>query len=126
MTKRDRMGVEMTHHDLDDLFAQLRSTPPEPSVALLARIAGDAGTHQPRPAMPVRPKARVGFWAGLADVLGGKVAMTGLATATIAGILIGYTQPLPVTGLGDGLWLDASALEAVELIPDFDAFLVEG
>ncbi len=64
---------------------------PQPSAALTARILRDAATHQPQAAQPVVPER--GLFATLAAVFGGWPTLGGLATATLAGLYIGFAQP---------------------------------
>lgn len=101
---------------LDDLFAQARDEGRSAPPALLARVLQDAETAQVRP-IPVR-KSR---WRGMfAAMLGGAGALTGMATAALAGVWIGIAQPEPVTAVTDALWSSAQ----VDLIPTYD-FLAE-
>lgn len=102
--------------NLDDLFAQARDEGRDAPPALLARVLHDAETARARPE-PLR-KSR---WRGMfAAMLGGAGALTGMATAAIAGVWIGIAQPEPVTALTDALWSG----DQVDLIPTYD-FLAE-
>lgn len=116
----------MNPQDLDDLFATARTSGPAPAPALLSRVLEDALAHQPAPrtlirTVPVKP----GFWARLTAALGGGLSVAGLGTATLAGLWIGFVQPSSLTSLSDML-LQNTALDSVELIPNFDEFLTEG
>jgi hypothetical protein len=102
--------------DLDDLFGTLAQRGPLPSEALMARVLADAAALQPR-AAPMQRAAppRGGVWAVLLAALGGRGALAGLATATLAGVWIGFAQPAPVAGLGLG---GVPGGDIVELFPD--------
>jgi hypothetical protein len=122
-----RKAAEMRDTDLDGLFAMARDAVPDAPDALLARVFADAERHRPVPAL--RVAQRRPFWRALLADLGGGGAVAGLATATLAGVWIGFAQPAPVTTLTDALWsfsADDETLEAVDLIPSLDAFLPEG
>lgn len=111
-------------YDLDGLLAEARGGTPEPSPDLLARVLSDGLALQPQPRAR-RATARPGLWAMLAGAVGGVTGLAGLATATVAGLWIGFAQPAPIGAVTDGLWPDAS-LETVELIPGDVEFLTEG
>jgi hypothetical protein len=118
----------MQETDLESLFAAARAGRPSPSAGLTARITADADAVQsafrPAPA-PVRPRR----WSGWIAALGGNGVLAGLATATLAGLWLGFAQPAPVLTLtqtlSDALAADAG-LGAVELIPALDSFGPEG
>lgn len=92
---------------LEDFFAAARAQRPEPDADLLARIAAEAeaaaaARARPAPARPSgqsgRPGGGLGGWLA---AIGGWPAAAGLATATVAGLWIGYAQPdLGVMTLG--------------------------
>jgi hypothetical protein len=113
--------------DLDDMLAGLKARAPVPSEALMARVLSDAEALQPRP-LPVpaaRPAPRLGrFWAALAGPLGGFGALTGLATAAVAGLAIGLAAPTPADALTAALW-GGSGDTAIDLIPGLDEVLTD-
>ncbi len=117
----------MDHHELDDLFAAARGRGAvEPSAALLARVMDDAYTLQPAAAVvPAVPAPKRGLWAVLAGAFGGGAALAGIGTAAVAGVWLGFAQPVPLTALPGGLWSE-TPLDSVELIPSFDTLLTEG
>ena len=101
---------------LEDLFVDARSDPfAQPSDALMQRIETDASGLIVAPDVLARtaPKRR-GLFATLLAAIGGWSALGGLATATIAGIGIGFgvagTDLTPgvdsLTGTQDTVWLD--------------------
>lgn len=114
----------MRAHDLDDLLAQARAEPAQPSAALLARVEADALALQPRPAAR-KARPHKGLWAALSEALGGRGALAGLGSAVAAGLIIGFVQPAPLVSVTGALWPDP-AVEAVDLLPDVTDFLSEG
>lgn len=116
----------MAEDDLNDtgleaFFAAGRASAPAPSDALLARIMADAEAEMVRPTVAVmpRPAAQTGIFATAIASIGGWAGLGGLATATAAGVWIGFA------GFADSL--DASGLIApalsVELMPGTDSFM---
>jgi hypothetical protein len=112
--------------DLDDLFAAARRTAPQPPAALLARIEAEAqAVHRARQPAPPRPARRFGWVAAL----GGNGVLAGLATATLAGFWLGFSQPAPVSTLTQTVSAAFGAgtvIETVDLIPALDTFGAEG
>ncbi len=87
---------------LNSFFEAARANAPKPSDDLLARIdaaARELGTA-PVPGLARPAPARRGILAAL----GGWPVLAGLATAAIAGVWIGYSEP-SIAGLGS---LDAA------------------
>ena len=117
---------------LEMFFHAARAARPEPSEALMARIAADAALAQPRPVPATLLRKNTGALARLGAALGGWRSVTGLATATLAGVWIGFYTPAPLAGLADsylGTSLSddsATVAEDVEFLPDFDDYLAEG
>lgn len=120
--------TDMREQDLEGLFAEsLRQAPPE-SRALMGRVMADAVAHQPQPsAVSHRRKTprRSGFWSRIALALGGKGVLAGLGTATVAGLMLGFTGPSALTTLTDVIFAQTPLAE-VELLPSIDAILIEG
>jgi hypothetical protein len=118
----------MQETDLESLFVAARAERPSPSAGLTARITADADAAQAGfRSVPVAVKPR--RWAGWIAAMGGNSVLAGLATATLAGLWLGFAQPAPVLTLtqtvSDAFAADAG-LGAVELIPSLDAFGLEG
>ena len=115
----------MTEDDLDSLFSAARATAPEPSAALTARVLADAAAAMPAASAftPAAPPARAGLVQRLLGAFGGAGALAGMATAAVAGLYIGFAQPMGegvfalVTGVSDGTTLD--------MMPGIDALLDE-
>lgn len=113
-------------NDLDDLFATAATQRMAPSDALMSRVLADAMAEQPRAAggQPMRPAVvRAGFWAQLAAVFGGGGALAGIGTAAVAGVVIGFAQPVGFGALTEAVW--GTPLETVELIPSVETLFSE-
>jgi len=98
----------------------------QPTAALTARILRDAAAHQPptdrRGAAPQR-----GLFASLAEAIGGWPTLGGLATATLAGLYIGFAQPDLLSGQGAEFVLDLTEEDAlIGLLPGDTLFFEEG
>ncbi|TCP60835.1 hypothetical protein EV663_1079 [Rhodovulum bhavnagarense] len=127
MTER----TEITDEALEALFQVGRDTGPAPSAALLARVMDDAMAEAGVRAAPLvvgkqtpTPATRRGVIGAMLSTLGGWPSMAGLASATVAGIWIGYADPaaldiVTTVMLGGGY-------EPVDLVPSLDTFLQEG
>lgn len=97
-------------HDLDDLFAEARDKGRDAPPALLARVMADAEAAQA--AAPARRGFRMPRW--LTAALTGGAALTGMATAALAGVWIGYAEPEAFSGVTNALWADQ-----VDLMPSY-------
>ncbi len=104
---------------LEDFFAAARDRAPDPSEALMARILADAEAAR-RLAAVARPSE--GLWARLGAMLGGWQGIGGLATATAAGLWIGYAGLADPAELSGGLV--GAAGETVELMPEVEVFVL--
>ncbi len=114
MTTTDRKG-----DPLEPLFEAARAKAPQPSAELMARILVDAQAHLPAPA-PVAavqsvPPVRRGWLAGLLAAIGGWPSVAGMATATVAGLWLGFAQPEALTTLSGGALLPGATAENYEL-----------
>lgn len=107
--------------DLDDLFASAKRDAIQPSAALMARVLADATREQPKAALRVVPKP--GFWAALAAVFGGGGVLAGVGSAAVAGLVLGFVQPVGFGSVTD--LLAADTLGGVEFMPGIDALLAE-
>ena len=113
--------------DLDAILAAARTAGADASEDFLARVLADAYAMQPQPAAVVAVPAASGWRARLVaslSALGGMGAAAGLATATLAGVWIGFARPDLVGGLGLA-WTGAQ-VESIELLPTVEAWLTEG
>ncbi len=119
MMTTDRKG-----DPLEPLFEAARAEAPQPSAELMARILADAQAHLPtptpapvaamRPVRAVQPVRR-GWLAGLLAALGGWPSVAGMATATVAGLWLGFAQPEALTTLSGGALLPGATAETYEL-----------
>ncbi len=113
--------------DLDNMLSGLKARSAVPSDALMSRVLADAAALQPRPlpgpAVRLAPR-RPGFWSALSGAVGGLGAVTGLATAAVAGLAIGLAAPTPADALTAALW-GGSADTAIDLIPSLDEVLAD-
>lgn len=122
--------------ELESYFAAERDVKSQPSVELMARIMADAQTHSPaaqvaqtpqptmRPTM--RPTVRRGVFAGLLDAVGGWPSLAGMATATVAGVWIGFSQPAGLDLVAEQLLGTSDMTYLVDLVPAFDTETEEG
>lgn len=102
---------------LDAFFDAAKRHRATPDDALTSRLFADALAAQPAPPRPSRTRPN---WLA---ALGGWPALTGLATAAVAGIAIGLAQPaaigdLAFGGLGDGY--DFSGFGTVYVLGEAD------
>lgn len=116
--------------------AQAPATVPD---ALMARILADAtGVQAATAQAAARPVARPatagrpGLWRRLSETLGGRGALAGLLSATLAGLWLGFSPPDQIapltrtvsqTVLGDNA---ATMLDGLDLIPAIDTVLTQG
>lgn len=107
---------------LDALLAQARTDVPPLDPGLAHRLTAAAWAAQPR--------ARPGLWArlrtALAD-LGGAPGLAGLSAAGVAGLWIGFAQPLGAGTLTALVWNGAATVspalaELVDAPSPFDDF----
>lgn len=104
MAKTDNQPMQET--DLDLFFDAARRDVAEPSDTLMAAIMADAQAHMPVVDPVQVPKARkLGWLSSIMATIGGWPAAASLATATIAGVWIGFTQPVQLETLSGGLVL---------------------
>lgn len=133
MAKTDKMR-DLDGNNLDDdkmleaFFEAARDDAPVPSQDLMARILADAQAELPVPAPIVRQAAaprRRGLLASLLAAVGGWPSVATMATATVAGIWIGFAQPDALNALAGGTLLPgttATTYEVDELVPSYGSF----
>lgn len=107
--------------DLDDMLSGLKARSAAPSDVLMSRVLADAAALQPVGVGRPAPR-RAGRWAALVGALGGLGAVTGLATAAVAGLAIGLAAPTPADALTAALW---GGDTAIDLIPTLDEVLAD-
>lgn len=111
---------------LEPFFAAARQQGRQPSQALLARVLADAEAAQPAPqaAVPrVQPGRLTQAWARLWR---GLPTAAGLASATMAGVWLGFVSPDAVLAIETALTGGADAGFAAEALAGLDEFLSEG
>lgn len=97
MTKPGETGTGNRDEDalLETFFDEARAAAPSPSRTLVERILADAENQQ-APLAPTTRRPAPSLLSRLRDALGGWGGVGGLATATIAGLYIGFVQPSPL------------------------------
>ena len=112
---------------LDDLFAEARQNPPQPSDGFLARVLADAEAEQPRMAVaPPRPGVvKTGFWSSLFAALGGAAAVAGVSSAAMVGLVVGYIQPEALVDLASTYGIAESSGGSFDLLPGYESLLSE-
>lgn len=118
----DNRNDSLPDKELERLLARAVVNDPVPSMALMQRIVADADSALDRLQKPVHRRRELGILAAL----GGWPALTGLVTATAAGIWIGFAQPGPVGGFADGVIPADSGYDIGDLMPEYESVLVEG
>lgn len=116
-------------NELDAVFALARESNPEPSATLLKSIMADAdqlASGREQAAAEVARSPGTGVLASLLNAIGGWPALGGLATATVAGIWIGYASPATVDGLTDGYLASQTYLDMGDFLPTIDVLFEEG
>ncbi len=106
---------------LEDIFAQARTVAPTPSDDLIARVMAGATVPQSAAA---RPTPRRSLGQQVLDLLGGWTAVSGLVTATCAGVWIGVSPPESVqdytaTYFGDEISVSLFNEDAIFAAGDF-------
>jgi len=111
--------------ELDSLFGAARAHPAMGEPDLMARVLADAEAVQPRgPARRAR-MSKPPFWQQLVAVLGGWPAVAGLASATVAGVWIGASNPTLLDAGLNPFSTNADAQYLSDLTSEFDYDLSE-
>lgn len=113
MTETDRGTDDM----LESLFEAARAAQEPADAALMARVLADARAVQAETGPTALPRRGPGLWA----MLGGWPAMGGLATATVAGLWLGFTPALGVGTAVSGL-ITASPGDVLSLMDVSEGF----
>lgn len=127
-TDRDMMNDAGRVDDaLESFFAAARDEVPQPSDGLMARIMVDAEMElaaHAAPAAAPRRAPRLGVWAAITAAFGGWPALAGMATATVAGVWLGFASPDDLNTLSGGVLLPASdtaTYELEDMLPGYGA-----
>lgn len=110
----------MTENDLDDLFNEARAQPVVVPAIVIQRVLADAQAEQARFRRPVAPLRN--RWAALLQLVGGGGGLAGMATAALAGIVIGLVQPVEDGAIATLLGSEASDFD---LMPGIEELLQE-
>lgn len=103
---------------LEQEFSALKAQAKPPSADLMVRVLRDADDVQTDFVAPP-PPARKSFSARFVDLIGGWPSMAGLATAGIAGVWIGLSQPTALIAGSQALLYGAATDALVDLDPSF-------
>lgn len=99
---------------LKEFFEAGRKDAPMAPADLMERVFSDALAEMPAPASP----PRAGLLARFSEAVGGWPSMAGLATATVAGLWIGYAQPVGLE-VFSGAEETVAAFELGDLLPGY-------
>lgn len=119
----------LSDSELDAVFSLASDNTPEPSAALLKSIMADAdqvASAREQASVKLTEPPGVGLYTSLLNAVGGWPAMGGLATATVAGIWIGYASPATVDGLTDGYLASQTYQDMGDFLPTIDVLFEEG
>lgn len=124
MNKDDKM---LKDDDLDALFTATRKRDEVASADFMGRLLGDAAevsaSRAAQDGSPTRVESiRPGFWALLADAIGGWRGGVAITSAMLVGIYIGFADPAGVDTVS-GLVASLSGDEAVDDANLYDLFL---
>ncbi|MDJ0824645.1 MAG: dihydroorotate dehydrogenase [Rhodobacter sp.] len=114
---------DLTDTELDGLFQAARDTAPMPSADLIARVIADAEAELEPGVEPAAP--RPGILAAVLATIGGWPAAAGLATAAVAGLMIGIATPDTLQDLSGG-YFAAAGYQLEDLLPSYGDLLGEG
>lgn len=89
---------DLNDTELEAFFAAARASDPVPSGDLLARVMADAQSVVDASVPVAAAPPRRGLWRMLVAAIGGWGAVAGLATATMAGVGVGYVVPGAISG----------------------------
>lgn len=108
---------------LDELFASAHGNSPLPSADLVGRILADAEAVQ-AVEVAVTP-APSGLWTRLLQGIGGWPSAVGLASAAMAGVVIGFTSLETLDSVSGGYLSVVTGYGVTDLMPSFGD-LIEG
>ena len=114
---------ELSEAELDLLFRAAQEAPVLPSGDVMASILAQAEALQPKAV--AHTVEEPGLFAQLWSMIGGWPTAAGLASATVAGLMIGISPPELVDSFSAGLFTSPDDY-LVDLIPGFDTTFGEG
>ena len=111
---------KLTDAQLEALFDAALEDAPAPSQSLWEQVLADADSQQPMApglvrAMPVK----TGWLASLLAAIGGWPSLAGLATATLAGVWFGFTNPEALSESAVAALLPGAQEEVLFELEDF-------
>ena len=111
------------HRPLDDqelelLFAAARQSKPQPSDELLKRVVEESGYHA-SPVSVASAASKPGPFKAVLDAFGGIPAAIGFATATAAGLAIGFFASAPLDGLSSEYLATVAGFSLEDIMPSF-------
>ena len=114
--------------ELDDLFADAQTFGPGVSSVLFQRIVGDADAVLDQMNVDQEQSAsrQPAVLQSLLGIIGGWPAMAGLATATMAGIWIGFSPPTALDSVAGGYLSSATYYDLGDFMPSVVGSLGEG
>ncbi|MDA5094115.1 hypothetical protein O2N63_08430 [Aliiroseovarius sp. KMU-50] len=107
-TDKDILDDAKLDTELEAFFEAGCAASPVPSDALMAAIVEDAQTHQPTSQTVAAPAQRRSFWREFLSQIGGWPSVAGMATATIAGVWIGFADPVQLETWSGGVVLSGN------------------
>lgn len=110
----------LTDAQLKALFDAALEDAPAPSQALWEQVLADADTHQPAAQGLARATpVKTGLLASVLGAIGGWPSLAGLATATMAGVWFGFTNPEALTESVVAALLPSTQEEVLFELEDF-------
>ena len=106
---------------LEAFFEAGREDVPELSDSFMAALLQDADLAQPQPAALAPPRVKRSLWQDIIAQIGGWPALAGMATATVAGVWIGFAAPDQLETLSGGVLLvgDYASVDTIYDVQDF-------
>lgn len=112
---------------LEAYFAAERDAATLPSTDLLARIMADADAQIAQAqSVEVAAVPHRGLFSSLLDAIGGWPSLAGMATATVVGVWVGFSQPAGFDLVAEQLLGVEDTTYLVDLVPAFDTEIEEG
>lgn len=115
----------LSDQELDAVFASASASPPDVSIALMQKVMADAEAVADARVLASAKAPRVHVFKAILSAIGGWPAVGGLATATVAGIWLGFSPPAAVDDLTAG-YLTGNYYDLADFMPSIDAILEEG
>ena len=111
--------------DLNAYFEAERAAGVTPSADFLERVLQDAKAAQVLTEEPARVPQK-GLFANLFAAIGGWPTLTGMATAGIVGVWLGFSQPAGIDQVAEQIWGAPDTGYLVDLSPEFADEFEEG